>query len=73
MPMNGSKGRARTLRAIRRKRTAAAAAMGVDITDRKALAAWEVEWSKGILGAIREQSRCGCGGPKHARVTGWEG
>lgn len=73
MPMNGAKGRARTLSRIRRERTAEAKAMGIDTTDRKALAAWDVERSKALCGSIREQLRCGCSGIKHQRVTGWEG
>ncbi len=73
MPMNGAKGRARTLSRIRRDRTALAAQHGVDTNDRAALAAFDRDWSTGVLGRIREQSRCGCGGTKHAIITKWEG
>lgn len=73
MPMNGAKGRARTLSRIRRERTAEAAAMGIDTSDRAAMAAWERERFNGLSGSIREQLRCGCSGTKHARITGWEG
>ncbi len=73
MPMNGAKGRARTLSRIRRERKAEAAAMGIDTTDRKAFAAWDAERFKALYGSIGEQLRCGCNGVKHARITGWEG
>lgn len=73
LPMNGAKGRARTLSRIRRDRMAQAAAMGIDTSDRAAMAAWDRERFDGLCGGIREQLRCGCSGIKHARVTGWEG
>lgn len=41
MGMNGSKGRARILKAIRREKVARAKAAGVDVTDRATFAAWE--------------------------------
>lgn len=72
-PMNGAKGRARTLSHIRRGRVFLAAKHGVDTTDRAAMAAFERDWSNSVLGSIREQLRCGCSGTKHARITGWEG
>lgn len=73
MGINGSIGRARKLRAIRRERTAEAAAMGIDTSDRAAMAAWERERFNSLFGSIREQLRCGCSGDKHDVITGWRG
>ncbi len=73
MPMNGAKGRARTLAGIRRGRLAEAKAAGIDTTDRRALAAYLDARSKHTLLGIGDRARCRCGGDKHVRITGWEG
>lgn len=73
MGMNGRIGRAKTLRAIWRERMAQAKRMGIDTTDRRAMAAWNAERERTFYQGIREQLRCGCNGNKHTIITTWEG
>lgn len=71
MPMNGAKGRARTLAGISRSRVAQAAAAGIDTTDRRALGTYLDALSKHMLLGIGDRARCRCGGDNHDVITGW--
>jgi len=73
MGINGSKGRARALRAIRREREALARQHGIDPADRRAFAAFEWDWSRVTMLGIRDRARCRCGGDNHDIITKTKG
>lgn len=72
MSINGSKGRARYFARVKRELSAEARSMGIDPANREEFNRWRAERSRSFLAGIAEQSRCRCGGIKHATITGTE-
>lgn len=70
MSINGSVGRAKAFRRMRREQADRAKAAGIDPADRPAVRRFNAEWSKVMMLGIGDRARCRCSGVRHARITG---
>ena len=63
----------RSIKRIRLDVERDAKAFGVDLKDRRALAAFAHMKGNMMLAGILDRFECGCGGRRHGEITGTEG